>query len=72
MPKIALFKHRAILSTKLKAMLYIDMSERVREWLAAFGEALDPSATDEVANRDVLEYIKQIALETAGVLQDEQ
>lgn len=64
--------HRAILSTKLKAMLHIDMSERVREWLAAFGEALDPSATDEVANRDVLEYIKQIALETAGVLQDEQ
>ena len=64
--------HRAILSTKLKAMLHIDMSERVREWLATFGEALDPSATDEVANRDVLEYIRQISLEMAGVLQSEQ
>lgn len=64
--------HRAILSTKLKAMLHIDMSERVREWLATFGEALDPSATDEVANRDVLEYIRRISLEMAGVLQSEQ
>lgn len=64
--------HRAILSAKLKAMLHIDMGERVREWLTAFGDALDPSATDEVANRDILEYIKQISLETAGALQGEQ
>lgn len=63
--------HRAILSAKLKAMLQIDIGERVREWLAAFGEALDPSATDEVANGDVLEYIKQIALEAANVPQSE-
>lgn len=64
--------HRATLSTKLKTMLHIDMSEKVREWLAAFGNALDPSATEEVANRDVLEYIKHITLEAAGALQGEQ
>lgn len=64
--------HRAILSAKLKMMLHIDMGERVREWLTAFGDALDPSATDEVANRDILKYIKQISLETAGALQSEQ
>lgn len=63
--------HKAILSAKLKAMMYLDMGERVCEWLTAFGDALDPSATDEVANRDILEYIKQISLETAGELQGE-
>ena len=61
--------YEAIHSPKLKAMLQTDMGERVRKWLSEFGDALNPSATDEIANRDVLEYIKQGAGKIAETTQ---
>lgn len=59
--------HSAILSVKAKAMLHTDDGGEVREWLRAFADAIEPSSTGEVANKDVLGWIRENIWEMLGV-----
>lgn len=64
--------HSAILSAKVKAMLYTDDGGEVREWLRAFADAIEPSSTGEVANKDVLGWIRENVWEMLGVSRESQ
>ncbi|WP_304598115.1 P-loop NTPase fold protein [Adlercreutzia caecimuris] len=65
--------HSAILSSKTRAMmLHADEGAAVREWLLAFAEAIEPSSASELANRDVLEWIRGNIWEMLGVPREDQ
>lgn len=64
--------HSAILSSRMRAMLHTDESATLREWLHSFAGAIEPSSTSEVANKDVLGWIKGNIWEMLGIPKDNQ
>ncbi len=65
--------HSAILSSKTRAMmLHADEGAAVRGWLFAFAEAIEPSSASELANRDVLGWIRRNIWEMLGVPREDQ
>lgn len=65
--------HSAILSSRMRAMLlHADEGGTLREWLRSFAKAIEPASTNEVANKDVLGWIRENIWEMLGMPKDSQ